>query len=100
MAGFSLLLNKIHLIICEKKKTFQLLSRKITIKEDECELELVKEIERGIWIWDYESSFIFGSIEFYSNCNCSFSPIIGTRYHGKDNQVISQQMEKENKRII
>ena len=30
----------------------------------------------------------------------SFSPIIGTRYHGKDNQVISQQMEKENKRII
>ena len=62
MAGFSLLLNKIHLIICEKKKTFQLLSRKITIKEDECELELVKEIERGIWIWDYESSFISGSI--------------------------------------
>ena len=61
MAGFSLLLNKIHLIIREKTN-FQLLSRKITIKEDECELELVKEIERGIWIWDYESSFIFGSI--------------------------------------
>ena len=25
-----------------------------------------------LWIWGYESSFIFGSINFYNNCNCEF----------------------------
>ena len=25
-----------------------------------------------LWIWGYEPSFIFGSINFYNNCNCQF----------------------------